>query len=201
MEQIVFVLDKIGIFACAFVSVSHGIRKKLDVFGLLLVGIIGAIGGGMVRDISLARVPYAITNSDYMLIATVISMLAIFLYHLKRRIPTRILLLADTIGMAAFAISGANLAMQLQLNFFIVVLFAVITATGGGFIRDIMLNDVPFILKREIYATAAGAGGVVFFVCMNWKFGYVYSTLLALSFIIILRSYAVTKRLNLPILK
>ena len=103
--------------------------------------------------------------------------------------------------MAAFAISGANLAMQLQLNFFIVVLFAVITATGGGFIRDIMLNDVPFILKREIYATAAGAGGVVFFVCMNWKFGYVYSTLLALSFIIILRSYAVTKRLNLPILK
>lgn len=201
MEQIVFILDKIGIFAFAFVSVSHGIRKKLDIFGLLLVGIIGAIGGGMVRDISLARIPYALTHIEYMLLATVISIMAILLYHFKWKISPKILLIADTLGLAVFAISGANVAMELHLNFFIVVLFAVITATGGGFIRDMMLNNVPFILKRDIYATAAGAGGVIFFICMSWQFGSVYSTLIAIIFIVLLRYYAITKKLNLPILK
>ena len=106
MEQIVFILDKIGIFAFAFVGVSHGVKKKLDVFGLLLAGTITAIGGGILRDLSLSKTPYAVSHIEYLLIAVVASILSMVFYSLNFKISQKIVIIADTLGLAAFAVSG-----------------------------------------------------------------------------------------------
>lgn len=201
MEQIVFILDKIGIFAFAFVGVSHGVKKKLDVFGLLLAGTITAIGGGILRDLSLSKTPYAVSHIEYLLIAVVASILSMVFYSLNFKISQKIVIIADTLGLAAFAVSGSNVAIGAHLNGFVVILFAVMTACGGGLIREVMLNEIPFVLRREIYATAAGIGGLVFYLLVQGGYGVEESTVITLILIIVIRGFSIIKKINLPILK
>lgn len=201
MEQIVFILDKIGIFAFAFVGVSYGIRKKLDVFGLLVIGVTTAIGGGILRDVCRARTPYAITHIEYMLIAVLMSIAAIIFYHFELKIPVKLLLVADTIGLASFAVSGANVASQAHFNIFVVILFAILTGVGGGVMRDTLLNEVPFVLKKDVYATAAGIGGAVFFLLLAAGATYPTATIAAIIVVLVIRTVVIKKKYNLPVVR
>lgn len=200
-QQIVFILDKIGIFAFSFSAVSLGVKKKLDIFGLLVVGIASAIGGGIIRDVVLNRIPFAISHPDYLLFAFGTSLITILLFNLKLLIPNKILTLADTLGLAAFAASGATVSINLELNILNTILFSVITAVGGGLIRDILINEIPFVLKREIYATAAGSGGLIIHLLFILGLNISYSVLIGLIFVIILRLISIKKRIDLPIIK
>lgn len=198
MEQIVFILDKIGIFAFAFVGVSHGVKKKLDIFGLLLAGTITAVGGGILRDICIAKVPYAISHSEYMLLAVVASSIFIIFYRFEFKIPSKIVLGADTLGLASFAVSGANVAVGANLSVLVVMLFAVTTAAGGGLIREVVLNEIPFVLRREIYATAAGIGGLLFYLLVISGYGIGVASGITLITVIAIRTYGIVKKVNLP---
>ncbi len=200
-QQIIFILDKIGIFAFSFIAVVMGVKKKLDIFGLLVIGVASSVGGGIIRDVILNKVPFAISNPDYLLFAYGTSLLAILLLHLKLLIPNKILAFLDTLGLAAFATAGASISISLNLSIFHTVLFAVITAVGGGLIRDILLNEIPFILKREIYATAAGVGGLIIHLLFKLGVNISYAVLAGLILVILLRLYAIQKKLHLPIIR
>lgn len=159
--QVVGVLDRVGIIAFAFSGVEVGFRRRLDVFGLLVMGVVTATGGGLLRDLALARVPYVLVRQDYLLWAVFSSFLAIVFVVRSQRIPAVIVAVADAAGLGAFAVAGALAGITASLPVPAVVVLAMLTANGGGVIRDLLADRVPLVLRAEINATAAGAGGVV----------------------------------------
>lgn len=198
-EQLIFILDKIGILAFAFGGISIGIKKKLDVFGLLLLGVINAVGGGIIRDLTLARVPFAVSHVDYLEFALGASLLAMLLFYLKLLFPNSVIIITDTLGLGAFAAAGAAVAINAHLSIFHTAFLAITTAVGGGIIRDMLINEVPFILKREIYATAAAIGGVSAHLLVG--VGTSNAILIGALVTIVIRFYSIKKNLNLPILR
>lgn len=200
-QEIIFFLDKIGILAFAFTAVSDGVRKKLDVFGLSVVGILSAIGGGIIRDLLLAKEPYAISNIDYLVFAFGVTAFSILIFYFKLKIPSKILIIAETLGLSVFAAAGATVSLNLNLSIFHTIIFAVITASGGGVIKDILINEVPFILRRDVYATSAGFGGIIIHLLHLTGTNLSNSVIIGILCVICFRFYSLRRRLHLPIIK
>jgi uncharacterized membrane protein YeiH len=157
--QVVGVLDRVGIVAFAFSGVEVGFRRRLDVFGLLVMGVVTATGGGLLRDLTMARVPFVLVRQDYLLWAVFSSFVAIVFVVRSHRIPSVIVAVADAAGLGAFAVAGALAGISAHLPIPAVVILAMLTANGGGVIRDLLADRVPLVLRAEINATAAGLGG------------------------------------------
>lgn len=200
-EEAIFILDKIGIIAFAFAGVSKGVQKKLDVFGLFIVGTLTAVAGGMVRDIILVKVPYAVSNIDYLAFAFVASLISIALYKFKFIVPAKPLLVADAVGLGVFAAAGAAVALGAGLSVLHVILLAIITAAGGGVLRDILVNEIPFVLRREIYATAAGVGGIAAYASFYLGYDVVTTMSVCAVVTVAIRFYAIWKKMHLPVIR
>lgn len=155
------ILDRVGIVAFAFSGVEVGARRRLDLFGLLVMGVITATGGGVMRDVVLGRIPLALERPDYLLFAVAASIVAIALVWKRRKVPRLLVGFADAAGLGAFAAAGALAAIRADLSVVAAVLMAMLTATGGGVLRDVLASRVPLVLRAEINATAAGIGGLV----------------------------------------
>jgi uncharacterized membrane protein YeiH len=197
--QLIFLFDKIGIIAFAISGVMVGLRKHLDVFGLLVVGVVTAIGGGIIRDIIVNKMPYAFINTDYLIFAIATTCVIIMLCRFNLIIPSKFYLAGDTIGLGAFATAGALVALDNNLGLLQTIILAVVTAVGGGAIRDILVNDIPFILRRELYATVAALTGIVVYSInlISLPLSVIYGVIFA----IVLRSYAIQKKISLPKIK
>ena len=149
-----------GIVAFALSGVEVGARRRLDVFGLLVMGIVTATGGGVMRDVVLGDLPLALDKPDYFLFAAGSSLFGIILLWRQRSVPRLLVAVADALGLGAFAAAGALVAINADLNVVAVVLMAMLTAIGGGVIRDLLADRVPLVLRSEVNATAAGLGGI-----------------------------------------
>lgn len=159
--DLVQALDRVGIVAFALSGVELGARRRLDLFGLLVMGVVTATGGGLVRDVILGRIPFVLEHPDYLLWAVLSSSIAIATVWVGRTIPRRLVTVADAAGLGAFAAAGALAALNFDLAMPAVVLLAIVTATGGGVIRDLLADRVPLVLRSEVNATAAALGGFV----------------------------------------
>ena len=157
--EFVGVLDRIGIVAFAFSGVEVGARRRLDLFGLLAMGVVTATGGGLMRDVILGHLPFVIAREDYLLWALGSAAIAIAIVWSRRTMPHGLLAAADAGGLGAFAAAGALAAIQAGLSFPATLILAVLTATGGGVLRDLMADQVPLVLRAEVNATAAALGG------------------------------------------
>ncbi|MGI8424545.1 MAG: trimeric intracellular cation channel family protein [Chloroflexota bacterium] len=157
--DIVGTCDRIGIVAFAFSGVEVGLRRRLDVFGLVVMGVVTATGGGLIRDILLVRLPFVIDREDYLLWALGAAAAAIVLGWAGRGFPRLLLAAADAVGLGAFAVAGALAALNSGLGLLPALLLAVVTATGGGVIRDLLADRVPLVLRSEVNASAAALGG------------------------------------------
>lgn len=198
-DQIIFILDKIGIITFAFTGTLIGIRKRLDIFGVLMLGIINALGGGIIRDLILARTPLAISQSGYFEFAIAASALAIIFTYFKIRISNKVVSIFDTLGLGAFSAAGTAIAINLNLSLFHTIFFAIVTAIGGGIIRDILINEIPFIMKKEIYATAVAIGAIASYICH--QLGVSNAVFIGALVTILIRLFAIKFKLNLPIIK
>lgn len=158
-SEIVGILDRAGIVAFALSGVEVGVRRKLDVFGLLVMGVVTATGGGVMRDVILGRLPLLLDRADYLLWAIGASVAAIALVARAHRIPRLLAATADAAGLGAFAAAGAIAGIAAGLSFPAVVVLAVVTAVGGGVLRDLLADRVPLVLRSEVNATAAAAAG------------------------------------------
>jgi uncharacterized membrane protein YeiH len=125
------------------------------------MGVITSTGGGVMRDVVLGRIPLALERPDYLLFAVASSAVAIVLLWRRRRVPRLAVGVADAAGLGAFAAAGALAAIHTDLSVVAAILMAILTATGGGVLRDVLASRVPLVLRSEINATAAGAGGLV----------------------------------------
>jgi len=154
-----FDLAGVAVFAASGVLASRG--RDLDVFGVLVVATITAIGGGTIRDVLLDRNPiFWIADPWYAIIIVTAALLT--LAYLQLRPPGRAFLVADAFGLALFSLSGAQLAEQAQSPPLIVVVMGTMTGVTGGALRDVLTARVPLILQREIYATASVLGIVLY---------------------------------------
>jgi uncharacterized membrane protein YeiH len=159
-STIIGTLDRIGIVAFAFSGVEVGRLRRFDLFGLLVMGVVTATGGGVLRDVLIGRVPYLLRREDYILWAAAASAVAIVITMWGRGVPRPLLAVADAAGIGAFAAAGALAGIAAHLPLTAVVMLAVVTATGGGVVRDLLADRVPMVLRTEINATAAALGGV-----------------------------------------
>jgi uncharacterized membrane protein YeiH len=194
--DIVGILDRVGIVAFALSGVEIGARRRLDVFGLMVMGIVTATGGGLMRDLILVRVPFVIDRPDYLLLAAGASFVAILLIWRDRRMPRGIVSVADAAGLGAFAAAGALAAIRTELALPAVILLAVLTATGGGVVRDLLADRVPLVLRSEVNATAAALGGFALWLAEPVSTGG--AALLAVAVTAMVRVAGLAFNLHLP---
>jgi uncharacterized membrane protein YeiH len=153
--------DRIGLVAFAISGVAVGIRARMDLYGLFALGVVTAIGGGVVRDVLVGDVPRAFVHVDYLAFVLGATLGGIGLHAAGWNAPGPLMKTADAVGTGAFAATGALLANEAGLHWAPGVLLAVITATGGGLIRDVLASEMPQVLHRGLNATGALFGGAV----------------------------------------
>lgn len=155
------VLDLIGTFAFAISGAVAARQKRLDLFGIASVAFMVACGGGIIRDVCIGAVPPAgLSNWRYLTVSLVAAAISIVAYAPVRRMRQPVLFF-DAIGLGLFAVSGAEKALRFSHNAELAVLMGMVSAVGGGVLRDVLLSRVPAILDREIYASAALLGSAV----------------------------------------
>lgn len=164
-------IDLAGTFAFAMSGAAAAKGKGFDVFGILVVAYIVACGGGIMRDVCIGAIPpVGLSDWRYLAVAMVAAFIVMGLLPLGRWLG-RPVLLFDALGLALFAVAGARKALEFGHNYQVAVLLGMITAVGGGVLRDVLLNRVPVIFEKEIYASAAllGAGIVVLGDYIGWN--------------------------------
>lgn len=156
--------DLIGTIAFAVAGALVGVQKKLDIFGVMILALATAVGGGILRDVVIGNTPpLAFRDSSYVLISVLAGGAAMLLHQQIKRF-NHVIQICDAIGLGAFAAGGANLAVEFgYYNIMTVTFLAVVTAVGGGVLRDIFVQQIPAVFCREIYATAALLGALSFY--------------------------------------
>ncbi|MFC4406977.1 trimeric intracellular cation channel family protein [Haloarchaeobius iranensis] len=164
-------MNAIGTVAFGVAGASKGVDADLDYLGVTVLGVVTALGGGITRDLLVGRVPSALTAETDVLLALAGVALAIALVRAERGAiaDSPLLTIPDAVGLAAFAATGAIVGVESGLSPFGVVICATLTGVGGGAIRDLLAQEVPFVLHEDFYATCAIAGGTVFW--LFWTLG------------------------------
>ncbi len=155
--DLVVVADILGIIAFALSGFLVGVRNNLDLLGIIISASLTALGGGVVRDVILDRTPFAF-NEYYPAITVITTISVAFAFRLYRREQIErqwLFVISDTIGLVAFSITGALLAIGAGFNFFGVIILSFLTAIGGGVLRDILINQVPAVLVSDFYGSIA----------------------------------------------
>lgn len=195
-----YFFDLLGVAVFAASGVLAARHKQLDLLGVVAVAAITAIGGGTLRDLLLNRHPlFWIVDTHYLavIIATGISTFAFLQFHPP---PHNALLQADTLGLALFSLSGAQIAQSAQLAPLIVVLMGTMTGVAGGVLRDVLTAQVPLILQRDIYATAAMLGIVLYLTLEALAMPHTLAWGCGMATVVALRTFAIRKGLQLPTL-
>jgi len=161
LHTLYYVLDLAGTFAFAISGATAARRRNLDLFGICACAFTVACGGGIIRDVCIGAIPPAgLTNWQYLVVAMIAAALTVHFFSIVERL-NRPVLFFDAVGLSMFAVTGAEKALHYGHNGEVAVLLGITTAVGGGVIRDILLNRVPVILEKEIYASAALLGALI----------------------------------------
>ncbi|MCK5780382.1 MAG: trimeric intracellular cation channel family protein [Psychrilyobacter sp.] len=196
------IANYIGIIAFSISGMLKGLKHNLDIFGVVVLGVITAVGGGIIRDILLNETPMSIVNEKDAYLAIVTAIISYYFLHNRlvssKRI-SRLVMISDALGLAAFAVIGAEKGVVSELGPFSTAIMATLTGVGGGVIRDVLVSEIPFILKEDLYAVLCLVGGTLYWMLSNIE-GLEREKLAYTIFMIIfvIRLLAVRYRLNLP---
>lgn len=195
-ELILNLFDWTGVFVFALSGGLMAVRQKFDVLGIIIIAWLPAIGGGTLRDLLLDQPVFWLNDPIALLLATLAGIAAFFGPHFWARIKA--LVWIDAMGLALFAVVGASKAASLGHGFLICTLMGTMTATAGGLMRDVVCNEAPLLLRKEIYATAAifGAASYVLAFKAGLSEGWALGIGAAIAFII--RGLSLKFNLNLP---
>lgn len=206
--DIIFIMEILGTMAFAASGAMTGIQRKMDLFGVIVLGVTTAVGGGLVRDLILGINPPAMfRDSTYALTAIVVSVLVFSGVFVRERLSLakyvllydKMLLLGDTIGLGIFTVVGSHAAITAGFsdNRFLLVFVGVMTGVGGGMIRDIMAGNMPYILVKHVYAVASLAGALVYTLLLPYLEG-IPCMLLGAAVVMLIRFLAAHYKWNLP---
>ncbi len=194
------ILDFIGSLAFAISGIRLASAKHFDLFGAYMVGLTTAIGGGTLRDLLLSQPPFWMTNSIY-LICTAFALLWVILFRKQLVKQENTWFLFDTIGLAVFAVTGIEKTLAAGFPFWTAIMMGTLTGAGGGVFRDVFINEVPLIFRKEIYALACVVGGIAYYICFLFGAGNIVSGIICGIFVVLSRILAVHYKIHLPTLK
>lgn len=197
--EILDIADFVGLFAFAITGVLAAMRKKLDFVGIAFCGLATAIGGGILRDAILGVRAESFFNTNILLFVISTIVLGYFgtrnILKIKKIIP-----IADAIGLASFTVVGTQKALELNAPIVAAILLGVMTGVGGGIIREVALQNIPVLFRKELYAIGAIIGGTGFAVFQTQNIFTLKTNLIVwASFIFIFRLYTIRHNVHLPI--
>lgn len=202
MTELNFVnfIDFIGTFAFAISGIRLASEKNFDLFGAFIVGMATACGGGTIRDIMLGVCPFWMNDWTYLGITGFALLLYMFFHSFINKIASTMFLF-DTIGLALFTVVGFQKTIDAGFTYWVASLMGMMTGAAGGVIRDIFINEVPLIFRRDIYALACALGGVVLTIASILGLPEIISNISCAVVVIIVRICAVRYHWQLPLLK
>ncbi len=200
VPSFVDILDFIGTFAFAISGIRLASAKRFDWFGAYVVGLATAIGGGTIRDVLLDVTPAWMTTPVY-LICTAIAMFFVIAFGKYVIRLNNTFFIFDSVGLALFTIVGAEKSLALGYPFWVAIIMGSITGAAGGVIRDVFINEIPLIFRKEIYAMACVIGGIAYWLCLKMNMETSVSQIIGGSVVLVTRILAVKYRITLPILK
>lgn len=196
--DILYLLDLFGVAVFAISGALAAGRKSLDLLGVVIIAVVTAVGGGTTRDLLLDRHPvFWIADPTYLLVIIIAALFTIW-YTQYQDTPEKALLIADAFGLSVFTIMGAQITQEVVSNSVIIVIMAAITGTVGGLIRDVLSNEIPLIMRRDIYATAALAGATVYLLLQLTTLLPTTNIILGMIVVVGLRLAAIQWNLHLP---
>ncbi|QNF34760.1 trimeric intracellular cation channel family protein [Adhaeribacter swui] len=193
------IIEVLGTFAFAISGIRFASGKQIDWFGAYIIGLVTAIGGGTARDLLLDITPFWMQDGKYF-VTTGFALLATLLFKNQVFKWSSTLFLFDSVGLGLFTIVGISKSLDADLPFWVCIIMGTITGTLGGVVRDILLNEVPLLFRKDIYALGCIAGGVVYFICYSFKLPVGLTELMAAVTIIVIRVIALKFHIHLPVL-
>ncbi len=168
IDGFISILDYLGTIAFAVTGASKAIAHKADIFGIIVLATVVGVAGGITRDVIFGRFPTAFSDPIYVSITVITGLVMFFLYsYFKKRM--NVWLIFDAIGLGVFSIIGASIAYQIVGLDFLPMLFGgVITAIGGGILRDVFVREIPIVFVKEVYAVASLIGIVIFYTILSY---------------------------------
>lgn len=189
----------IGLISFAFSGAVKGIRKKMDIFGIMVLGISTALGGGAIRDILVGGIPQMLKDISYVGFSLVGVLLAMATRKFYRRVKNRwTFLLPDAIGLATFTVSGCLVAGRNNFGVVGFIILGLSTAVGGGMLRDVLAGEEPLILNREFYASCAFAGSLLFWALTKLQLSDPLISGISMLTVFLLRVAAIKYNWRLP---
>ena len=205
MTTWIFILQLLGTVAFAVSGAMTALHKQMDMLGVTVLGLITAVGGGMVRDVLLGQTPPAIFSDPVTVLTAVAASILVFSPAVRRRLlKTRriydlTLRLADSLGLGIFTVIGAQTACGVleQSNWFAIAFLGTMTGVGGGVLRDVLAGDLPYIFRKHIYALASLFGALVWVALHRW-WNDTAALLIGVAVIVAVRLLAAHYRWSLP---
>jgi len=205
---VLLILEIIGTISFAVSGALVGVRARLDIFGVVFVGVITAFGGGIIRDLLIGRIPPAVFGNTYMIALAIASALIVFIVsyingykfkEINEKIE-RINNVFDAIGLAAFSAIGTEVALSAGYseNLIFSVTLGMLTGIGGGIMRDIMTDTTPFVFKKHVYAVASLIGSLIYYWLRQGNNNIIVLSILAMAIIFIIRMLATENKWSLP---
>jgi len=196
--RLLYLFDLLGTFAFAISGAVAGVRKNFDLYGIIVLALVTAVGGGTIRDVLVGRIPpFIFKDINYFLISIAAALITFF-FHKYVEKTYKLLLIMDAIGLGVFTVIGISVGLQYNIGYFGAVVMGVMTGTFGGMIRDVLQKEVPLVLQKEIYASACIIGGIIFVVFDILKIDNVLNVVISGVAVFLIRFVAIQKNWHLP---
>lgn len=208
-ESVFYILELTGTIAFAVSGAMVAIERRLDVFGVVFLGMMTAVGGGIIRDMLIGSLPpTAFVRMEYVLVACSVSVVVFLIAYFARRMYFEkakriddINNIFDAVGLGAFAVSGTRIGVVSGFggNAFLCIFLGLLTGIGGGLLRDIMSRSVPFVLQKRVYALAAIAGSASYYILSRCSVPDAVAIFAGLALTCLIRILATVFRWDLPV--
>ena len=199
--ELIYVLDILGTFSFAISGALVASDKKLDLFGVLIIAFVTAVGGGMLRDVLMNAHPINWIGDLNYLYTIFAAVVFTFLFKSKIIYLGKTMFLFDTIGISVFTLLGLKKGLFFNLHPIIALIMGMLTAVFGGVLRDVLTNKIPLIFEKEIYASACLAGGIVYLILSQFNVPENIVFVTSAAIIVIIRVVSVKFQLELPKIK
>lgn len=209
MDELIYALEIIGAAAFAVSGAMAALEHDADIFGVIFLAVVTALGGGVIRDLLLGVTPPKMFVSYVYLAVAALAALVVFADAYIRREKYRkhrdkldsINNMFDAVGLAVFTVSGMNTAMQQSDNVLLILVLGMSTGVGGGMLRDMMINKMPKVLRKRVYAVASLLGGGVYYGLFALGVHETIAAVSGMALIIVLRVLATVYKWNLPAIR
>ncbi|MDD5891582.1 MAG: trimeric intracellular cation channel family protein [Bacteroidales bacterium] len=194
------IIDYIGTFAFAISGIRLAAAKNFDIFGAYVVGFVTAIGGGTLRDLLLGMTPFWMEQPSYVVI-TAVALVFVIVFRKQVVKLNNTFFIFDAIGIGLFTVVGVERSLEAGFPMWVNIIMGSITGAAGGMFRDIFINEVPLIFRKDIYAVACVLGGVTYYICLWLGCSHILTQIISAISVILIRILSVRFSISLPSLK